>query len=154
MCKIKEVEGCIARAKDKWWQVWVGDLAGLVWHVSFFFLMIRRPPRSTLFPYTTLFRSAYCILRNLKNFCAGEPLPPQKKNESRTRLTFCQKPIRADLPVGRSCRIAELQKAAGETSYICYFGPLSMNEKLLADPTDRVPKFCFCQFTSLLSPSC
>src|SRR5260221_7951024 len=26
---------------------------------SFFFLMIRRPPRSTLFPYTTLFRSAF-----------------------------------------------------------------------------------------------
>src|SRR5215216_7498067 len=26
--------------------------------VCFFFLMIRRPPRSTLFPYTTLFRSA------------------------------------------------------------------------------------------------
>src|SRR2546422_4715774 len=25
--------------------------------MSFFFLMIRRPPRSTLFPYTTLFRS-------------------------------------------------------------------------------------------------
>src|SRR2546427_585783 len=26
--------------------------------IFFFFLMIRRPPRSTLFPYTTLFRSA------------------------------------------------------------------------------------------------
>src|SRR2546430_14031046 len=26
----------------------------------FFFLMIRRPPRSTLFPYTTLFRSDEC----------------------------------------------------------------------------------------------
>src|SRR2546421_5595530 len=26
-------------------------------YLSFFFLMIRRPPRSTLFPYTTLFRS-------------------------------------------------------------------------------------------------
>src|SRR5256886_11787943 len=26
-------------------------------YVLFFFLMIRRPPRSTLFPYTTLFRS-------------------------------------------------------------------------------------------------
>src|SRR6266496_6262277 len=26
----------------------------------FFFLMIRRPPRSTLFPYTTLFRSMRC----------------------------------------------------------------------------------------------
>src|SRR2546422_7380571 len=28
--------------------------------VFFFFLMIRRPPRSTLFPYTTLFRSQAC----------------------------------------------------------------------------------------------
>src|SRR5687768_18504241 len=27
----------------------------------FFFLMIRRPPRSTLFPYTTLFRSYRCL---------------------------------------------------------------------------------------------
>src|SRR5256885_3461234 len=27
-------------------------------YIIFFFLMIRRPPRSTLFPYTTLFRSA------------------------------------------------------------------------------------------------
>src|SRR3712207_7048717 len=27
----------------------------------FFFLMIRRPPRSTLFPYTTLFRSTECL---------------------------------------------------------------------------------------------
>src|SRR3712207_8362685 len=27
--------------------------------MCFFFLMIRRPPRSTLFPYTTLFRSAH-----------------------------------------------------------------------------------------------
>src|SRR3712207_9132921 len=33
--------------------------SGMYWHASrlFFFLMIRRPPRSTLFPYTTLFRS-------------------------------------------------------------------------------------------------
>src|SRR5438445_13273259 len=34
--------------------------------IFFFFLMIRRPPRSTLFPYTTLFRSRrnrkYCFL--------------------------------------------------------------------------------------------
>src|SRR5258707_4937378 len=30
---------------------------------SFFFLMIRRPPRSTLFPYTTLFRSSYHLIR-------------------------------------------------------------------------------------------
>src|SRR2546430_7371922 len=30
-----------------------------VFFVFFFFLMIRRPPRSTLFPYTTLFRSGH-----------------------------------------------------------------------------------------------
>src|SRR2546421_9105203 len=29
--------------------------------VLLFFLMIRRPPRSTLFPYTTLFRSAIAV---------------------------------------------------------------------------------------------
>src|SRR5438132_2732218 len=35
--------------------------------VLFFFLMIRRPPRSTLFPYTTLFRSPDkdVVLRNM-----------------------------------------------------------------------------------------
>src|SRR5437762_6666315 len=39
---------------------------------GFFFLMIRRPPRSTLFPYTTLFRSAYePVLCNLAG--AGGP---------------------------------------------------------------------------------
>src|SRR3712207_6976768 len=31
----------------------------------FFFLMIRRPPRSTLFPYTTLFRSQQALLPRL-----------------------------------------------------------------------------------------
>src|SRR3712207_6877434 len=31
--------------------------------ILFFFLMIRRPPRSTLFPYTTLFRSNECGAR-------------------------------------------------------------------------------------------
>src|SRR3712207_7649744 len=32
-------------------------MRAIVMNVVFFFLMIRRPPRSTLFPYTTLFRS-------------------------------------------------------------------------------------------------
>ena len=37
--------------------------------VFFFFLMIRRPPRSTLFPYTTLFRS-----RDGKNLAQRKPV--------------------------------------------------------------------------------
>src|SRR5436309_11641523 len=35
-------------------------------YIIFFFLMIRRPPRSTLFPYTTLFRSIRSWLRRDK----------------------------------------------------------------------------------------
>src|SRR2546430_11533513 len=35
-------------------------------YIFFFFLMIRRPPRSTLFPYTTLFRSC-----RRRAFCAA-----------------------------------------------------------------------------------
>src|SRR5712664_4472743 len=37
----------------------------------FFFLMIRRPPRSTLFPYTTLFRSWRRDARRRRRTCAG-----------------------------------------------------------------------------------
>src|SRR5690348_18109671 len=36
---------------------WSHTCAGIVSDNFSFFLMIRRPPRSTLFPYTTLFRS-------------------------------------------------------------------------------------------------
>src|SRR5688572_33209163 len=45
----------------------------------FFFLMIRRPPRSTLFPYTTLFRSLDLLeddlqlLGHLRRVEAGRP---------------------------------------------------------------------------------
>src|SRR6266581_5091161 len=36
---------------------------------SFFFLMIRRPPRSTLFPYTTLFRSPHSCCGTVQTRC-------------------------------------------------------------------------------------
>ena len=45
----------------------------------FFFLMIRRPPRSTLFPYTTLFRSDHSRV-------SGEVAPlldPQASDDSK-----------------------------------------------------------------------
>src|SRR3989441_11049512 len=38
---------------------------------SFFFLMIRRPPRSTLFPYTTLFRSEEIVGKVQEEIEAG-----------------------------------------------------------------------------------
>src|SRR6266550_6785567 len=41
----------------------------------FFFLMIRRPPRSTLFPYTTLFRS---LSRRARGSGTGRPAPARR----------------------------------------------------------------------------
>src|SRR2546430_12377716 len=37
----------------------------------FFFLMIRRPPRSTLFPYTTLFRSSQVLQQRIEKWNAA-----------------------------------------------------------------------------------
>src|SRR3712207_8914217 len=48
--------------------------------------MIRRPPRSTLFPYTTLFRS---IPRSRERPCGSLPRPPPASRPSRTRCTRC-----------------------------------------------------------------
>src|SRR5256885_16475344 len=44
--------------------------------VFFFFLMIRRPPRSTLFPYTTLFRSRIDNSASLDGQASGGPILP------------------------------------------------------------------------------
>src|SRR2546430_13585505 len=71
----------------------------------FFFLMIRRPPRSTLFPYTTLFRSppalAACWLVLTRpcrwsgrdrprapppRVCGPPPAPPGRRDRKSTRL--------------------------------------------------------------------
>src|SRR2546423_8107504 len=48
-------------------------------YCSFFFLMIRRPPRSTLFPYTTLFRSVRCR--------AGDPVVGVRVTPPRSRAS-------------------------------------------------------------------
>src|SRR6201987_6267071 len=46
-----------------------------MYHV-FFFLMIRRPPRSTLFPYTTLFRSSGARKSSVDRLAVGHLTPP------------------------------------------------------------------------------
>src|SRR2546422_11754076 len=61
----------------------------------FFFLMIRRPPRSTLFPYTTLFRSGRDRRRGRRGPDRGADQPPgghqperpaQREDRKSTRL--------------------------------------------------------------------
>src|SRR2546426_5397769 len=55
---------------------------------SFFFLMIRRPPRSTLFPYTTLFRS--------RGDQVGERVAGERADEiGRRDRAVCQHAVRA-----------------------------------------------------------
>src|SRR3712207_5730233 len=50
----------------------------------FFFLMIRRPPRSTLFPYTTLFRSAVLAAKQL----GAERIIAMSRHADRQALAF------------------------------------------------------------------
>src|SRR2546422_3426101 len=53
----------------------------------FFFLMIRRPPRSTLFPYTTLFRSALSFPSKSSSPRASwprAPVKPEMRSEEHT----------------------------------------------------------------------
>src|SRR5215217_9381092 len=55
--------------------------------IFFFFLMIRRPPISTLFPYTTLFRSGQRARRHRRTF------PPRSRaigQESARHCPRCQ----------------------------------------------------------------
>src|SRR2546430_12596193 len=72
-----------------------------------FFLMIRRPPRSTLFPYTTLFRSRVPRMA-IERYCQGrERAAPYTEDRKSTRLNsshsqisyavFCLKKKRAML---------------------------------------------------------
>src|SRR3712207_9534407 len=65
----------------------------------FFFLMIRRPPRSTLFPYTTLFRSnirdsaerlqptrSFTLSRSFRNWRVGRKRPLRRSEEHTSEL--------------------------------------------------------------------
>src|SRR5256886_9352666 len=49
--------------------------------------MIRRPPRSTLFPYTTLFRS---LAHYAKHYQTGQPMPRALVDKIRRARTFDQ----------------------------------------------------------------
>src|SRR3712207_9111159 len=65
-----------------------------------FFLMIRRPPRSTLFPYTTLFRSNVLPQLDINNTIDHRPEGDEKwflENE-KTVTQFCRK-LAAERPL-------------------------------------------------------
>src|SRR6266496_648055 len=65
-------------------------------HFCFFFLMIRRPPRSTLFPYTTLFRSTQRLLVLARDFYARPqaqiPQACQSRGKTKAAYRFLEHP--------------------------------------------------------------
>src|SRR2546422_7313533 len=76
--------------------------------------MIRRPPRSTLFPYTTLFRSAFPSTRILFRQTSG---PPLFAPVSRPR---CAHPRRADAPLAAYSRDRKSTRLNSSHGYISY----------------------------------
>src|SRR2546426_8011632 len=94
--------------------------------------MIRRPPRSTLFPYTTLFRSVTVASRDrqylrriaLKMYWEGETDPSDRKS---TRLNsshlvisyavFCLKKKKKTLPASLSTKTVASETAKGKVRH-------------------------------------
>src|SRR5258708_25021404 len=96
--------------------------------IVFFFLMIRRPPRSTLFPYTTLFRSLMNAMRQahadgwfivFDTLTLADDQPSDRKSGSAgmprpiSYAVFCLK----KKMITSSCRIGYLH------SRQCFFAP-------------------------------
>src|SRR2546427_4348795 len=79
--------------------------------VLFFFLMIRRPPRSTLFPYTTLFRSGLSMA--LGAFLAGVLLAD---SEYRSELETNIEPFKGLLQIGST----RLNSSHSQISYAVF----------------------------------
>src|SRR2546430_17499074 len=72
-------------------------LLNLLLFLSFFFLMIRRPPRSTLFPYTTLFRSHDALHQRMAHHVLGVE---ERERDARHRAQHLDHVREARLPAG------------------------------------------------------
>src|SRR2546426_3982735 len=87
--------------------------------------MIRRPPRSTLFPYTTLFRSALPYLRLLSVFVRQwHPVQPPVLDRNRPRYHHRSAPWRSEehtselqSPCNLVCRLLLEKKKKNEVEY-------------------------------------
>src|SRR2546428_8297542 len=74
--------------------------------------MIRRPPRSTLFPYTTLFRSLPSRSRVTRG--AGDPLAGQERLKARVRHGAGARTV--DRLEGLDAPLHQIQQAAAQTA--------------------------------------
>src|SRR2546426_5441073 len=106
----------------------------------FFFLMIRRPPRSTLFPYTTLFRSPAaatswrtigprpCPYRSCSSPCATSSVPSRPRRASRSEEHTSE----LQSPCNLVCRLLLEKKKKNH----CWMGRYD----ILCEPIETTPK--------------
>src|SRR5256885_16677467 len=73
--------------------------------IFFFFLMIRRPPRSTLFPYTTLFRSIHVDSRCRRHNVAKTMLDSLKAHLSALNYRSEEHTSELQSPCNLVCRL-------------------------------------------------
>src|SRR3989442_15989308 len=98
------------------------DTAYFSFIVSFFFLMIRRPPRSTLFPYTTLFRS--CRALRLSHVADSLRRRPPLDDQQGTRLRRRSEEHTSELQSRPHlvCRLLLEKKKKYQPLWIAYHG--------------------------------
>src|SRR3712207_9064683 len=91
----------------------------------FFFLMIRRPPRSTLFPYTTLFRSA-----TASSFLVPPSSRPARGNLFRLDWRFSSPAISCSLLVpAKDRKSTRLNSSHANISYAVFCLKKKKNKK-------------------------
>src|SRR3712207_8662562 len=83
-----------------------------------FFLMIRRPPRSTLFPYTTLFRSAIQH-RSVINLLTGLEQAIFNHQNSQLRVSV-NGPLAFDTSVKQDRKSTRLNSSHANISYAVF----------------------------------
>src|SRR2546426_9735950 len=91
----------------------VSNIYSVIIYLFFFFLMIRRPPRSTLFPYTTLFRS---VLRLEPDAGVG----PQECRHGAEHAPAVQSPIDARQLFGGDRKSTRLNSSHLVISYAVF----------------------------------
>src|SRR2546421_3364272 len=88
-------------------------------NLIFFFLMIRRPPRSTLFPYTTLFRSALRLDHHQMHVDGFVGEPPQRRDH-----VGPEREVRHETPVhhvrGQDRKSTRLNSSHDQISYAVF----------------------------------
>src|SRR5437588_3711047 len=101
--------------------------------------MIRRPPRSTLFPYTTLFRSQQAMLAKEQRFIDRFAAHAAKAAQVQSRVKALEKIEKIELPKKRSEEhTSELQSHSDLVCRLLLEKKNEVNMKQIAQNIDKI----------------